>query len=85
MKEFLKKIFVGETVYDDLIEGVYAHQYPEQEVGGVRKQIREQYRKRWPEPDPNPNPSTHPWLFDPCTPPHGWIYDPYYEIWIVIK
>ena len=85
MKELLKKIFIGETTYENLVEGVYAHQYTEDETGGIRKRIRKQYKKRWPQPGIHPNPSTHPWLFDPCEPPEGWIYDPYYEIWIETK
>ncbi len=67
---------------DPLIEGVYADQYPEYDGVGPRTQIRRDYAARWPEPDANPTPLTHPWLFDPCEPPRGWRYDPYYECWI---
>jgi len=85
MKELLKKIFFGETNYDDLVEGVMAHQYPEDDTGGPRAQIRKKYRQRWPKPNQNPTPETHPWMFDPCEPPTGWVYDPYYEIWIKLN
>jgi hypothetical protein len=76
MIEMLKKIFTGETTYDHLIEGVYAHQYKD---GAVRERILADYEKRY---RPVPDPLSHPERFDPLNPPKGWIYDPYYEIWI---
>jgi len=83
MKKLLKNIFAGELSHDNLVEGVYAHQYLE--TSRTRRQIQEKYKQRWPQPDSGPTPSTHPWLFDPCNPPNGWLYDPYYEIWIETK
>lgn len=47
-----------------------------------RAQIQRAYLKRWGDRAPEPDPDTHPWLFDPCDPPRGWSYDPYYEMWI---
>lgn len=79
MKELLKKILFGETTYDRLIEGVYAHQYEDLEV---RKEIQEKYKERW---TLVINPSTKPELYDPLNPPKGWIYDPYYELWIQVS
>ena len=71
--------------YDQLVEGQYADQYSEQDGPSTRSYIREQYRQRWRDPDIDPSPMTHPWLFDPCEPPQGWRYDPYYECWITHK
>lgn len=82
MIKLLKKLFISEPKFDTLIEGVYADQYPEEEGYGPRTEIRNAYRKRWPDPNSNPTPLTHPWIYDPCTPPKGWRYDPYYECWI---
>ena len=79
MKELLKKIFFGETTYDRLIEGVYAHQYQDEEV---RRQITEEYIKTHTVEE---TPLTHPLKYDPLNPPKGWIYDPYYEFWIKVK
>jgi|LakMenEpi03Aug12_release.lakeMendotaPanAssembly.Ray.scaffolds.fasta_scaffold3902019_1 hypothetical protein len=79
MKELLKKIFFGETTYDDLIEGVYAHNYQNEEI---RNKIREQYIKTHTVEE---TPFTHPLKYDPLNPPEGWIYDPYYEFWIKTK
>jgi hypothetical protein len=84
MIAFLKNLF-AEPRFDPLIEGQYADQYPEEEGMGPRTVIRRAYRSRWPEPDQNPTPQSHPWLFDPCEPPQGWRYDPYYECWINTK
>jgi len=85
MMNFLKKIFVETPKFDSLIEGMYAHQYLEEEAGGPRAEIRHNYRLRWPEPNLHKTPVTHPWLFDPCDPPKGWAYDPYYETWINVE
>ena len=63
---------------DPLVEGWYADQYQDDER---QKKIRERYRQCWPDPNDTPTPLTHPWLFDPCSPPQGWRYDPYYEHW----
>jgi hypothetical protein len=81
MKELLKRIFMGETKYDSLIEGVMAHQYPEMQ----QDQIRKDYLTRWSPKPQVKTPHTDPCLFDPCEPPDGWVYDPYYEIWIKLN
>lgn len=78
--QFLKTLFESPK-YRDLVEGQYADQYPEHDGPSTRSYIREQYRQRWRDPDLTATPYSHPWLFDPCTPPQGWRYDPYYEIW----
>jgi hypothetical protein len=80
---FIKKLF-SEPEVDPLIEGRFADQYPEEEGGEVRSYIRTQYRQRWPSPESDKTPLTHPWLYDPCDPPRGWRYDPYYELWMKI-
>lgn len=64
-----------------LIEGVYADQYHEDQD---QLAIRTRYQECWPDPAANPSPDRQPWLFDPCSPPEGWRYDPYYECWIKI-
>ncbi len=79
MKELVKKIFFGETVYDRLIEGVWAHHYQNDEV---RNQIKEQYIKTHTVKE---TPLTHPLKYDPLNPPDGWLYDPYYECWVQTK
>ena len=61
--------------FDPLIEGVYADEYGSE----TQNYIRTQYQKKW---TPVVNPETMPHLFDPCAPPRGWRYDPYYELWI---
>jgi hypothetical protein len=76
MKELLKKLFFGDCAFDNLIEGVYAHNYTNEDV---RAEIAEKYRARY---VPVVTPYTHPERFDPLNPPNGWAYDPYYEIWI---
>jgi hypothetical protein len=64
--------------HDSLIEGPYADQYHPQ----TQDQIRADYLRRW-HPEHRPvTPLTAPHLFDPCEPPAGWRYDPYYECWI---
>ena len=63
-------------VDDPLIEGWYADQYCD---SITKDYIAQEYRVRHQYCE---TPLTHPWLFDPCTPPRGWRYDPYYEIWI---
>lgn len=76
MINFLKKLFFGETTFDSLIEGVYAHQYTD---ANVRKQIQDRYLKKF---NPEITPFNNPEKFDPLNPPKGWAYDPYYETWI---
>jgi hypothetical protein len=61
---------------DILYEGLTAEQYTDP---GIRTRITEEYRARW---SVRTTPATNPELFDPLTPPTGWRYDPYYEIWI---
>ena len=60
---------------DMLYEGLTAEQYTDP---AIRARIAEDYAVRW---RPKTTPATHPELFDPLTPPQGWRYDPYYEIW----
>ena len=76
MKEFLKKLFLGDVKYDDLIEGMYAHNYTNE---SVRQKIAQDYKRKF---TPVVNPLTHPEQYDPLNPPDEWMYDPYYEIWI---
>lgn len=78
----LLKRLLGPTSVEPqpLIEGRWADEYPELEVDGPRIGIRQAYRLRWTPPEPTP--ASHPWLYDPCIPPQGWRYDPYYELWI---
>lgn len=78
-KSFFKQLFLGDSSYDRLTEGLYANDYTDPQL---RAEIREQYLKRWHPDHQTKTPSTHPWLFDPCDPPQGWRYDPYYECWI---
>ena len=61
----------------EIHEMLWADQYDE----AGRKFIREQYIKRY---TPKITPLTHPLNFDPCEPPEGWKYDPYYEMWVQI-
>ncbi len=80
MITFLKNLFAAPT-FDPLIEGMYADQYAPE----LQAELRSQYLDRW-SPDRQPRtPFTHPWLFDPCAPPQGWRYDPYYECWVNFK
>lgn len=65
---------------DCLVEGVYADQYT---GSAIQQEIKEKYVKRF--PNPVQTPQTHPWKYDPLTPPTGWRYDPYYEIWLNTK
>jgi hypothetical protein len=74
--EFFKKLLVGNTKYDDLIEGMYAHNYTNE---SVRQKIAQDYKKKF---NPVVSPLTNPEQYDPLNPPEGWMYDPYYELWI---
>ena len=76
MKEFLKKLFLGDVKYDDLIEGMYAHNYTNE---SIRQKIAQDYKKKF---TPVVSPLTNPEKYDPLNPPEGWMYDPYYELWI---
>ena len=76
MIEFLKKLLVGNVQYDYLVEGMYAHNYTEE---SVRQQIAQDYKKKF---TPIVTPITHPEQYDPLNPPEGWMYDPYYELWL---
>lgn len=69
-------IAVGEIKFDQLIEGVYAHHYTDE---AVREQITRAYKEKY---MPAVTPLTNPELYDPLAPPAGWVYDPYYEMWI---
>jgi hypothetical protein len=75
MIAFLQRLF--HTHPDPLREGVFADEYSET----TQDQIRHSYFTRWRPEALAPTPLTHPWLFDPCEPPQGWRYDPYYETW----
>jgi hypothetical protein len=76
--DILKKILFGEHSYDHIVEGPMAHHYPETHQDKIRKE----YLMRWAPKDQVKTPDTHPWLFDPCEPPNGWAYDPFYELWL---
>jgi hypothetical protein len=78
MTEFLKKLFFGDDNYDRLVEGMYAHNYTDE---SVRQQIAQDYKKKF---TPVVTPFTNPEQYDPLNPPEGWMYDPYYELWIKI-
>jgi hypothetical protein len=71
--KYLNKIL--NSPVEPLVEGAWADQYSEQQ----QDHIRQQYLARW---RSVPTPESHPWLFDPCEPPVGWRYDPYYELWV---
>lgn len=77
--EFLKKLFFSDDNYDRLVEGIYAHNYSDE---SVRQQIAQDYKKKF---TPVITPLTHPEQYDPLNPPQGWIYDPYYELWLKIN
>ena len=74
--EFLKKLFGIGIEYDCLIEGMYAHHYTDD---SVRQKIAQDYKKKF---TPVVTPLTHPEQYDPLHPPEGWMYDPYYELWL---
>jgi hypothetical protein len=74
--KYLNKIL--NSPVDPLVEGAWADQYSEQQ----QDHIRQQYLARWRSAPQQPTPESHPWLFDPCEPPAGWRYDPYYEFWV---
>ena len=76
LKSFLKQLF--QVRIDPIIEGPSADQYNEV----TQDHIRQAYFKRWAPVSQPPTPLTHPWLFDPCEPPQGWSYDPFYELWM---
>jgi hypothetical protein len=61
---------------EDIPEGVWAADVKDL---AVKELIQKNYQCRFPKPEPTP--ATHPWLFDPFSPPPGWNYDPYYEWW----
>lgn len=61
---------------DPLVEGWYADQYSDPDL---RERITQDYQARY---CSGPTPFTHPEQYDPLTPPRGYRYDPYYEIWI---
>jgi len=60
-------------------ESTWADQYADELL---RDYIRTEYKKRH---SPAETPLTHPQNYDPCEPPNGWRYDPYYELWVKIK
>ncbi len=61
---------------DPLVEGWYADQYRDI---AIRDRILGEYTARH---IPQHTPWTHPQDYNPLTPPAGWRYDPYYEVWI---
>lgn len=75
MLKFLANIFGNETI-DQYVEGIYAHQYKDDRL---RQEILHKYNQQY---RPEPTPFSHPEQYDPLSPPDGWAYDPYYEIWI---
>ena len=64
------------SVNDHLVEGVFADQYADPHT---QQQIRSAYLRRH---QPITTPLTNPLDYDPCDPPEGWRYDPYYECWV---
>jgi hypothetical protein len=66
-----------QIIDDWQLENTWADEATKEEV---RQKILNDYYQRWKKPEFNPE--THPWLFDPLSPPTGWRYDPYYELWI---
>jgi len=71
--------FFNRIKFDPLIEGIYAHQYTNEDV---RQRITQTYKERY---MPIMTPLTNPELYDPLDPPLGWAYDPFYEIWLKIN
>lgn len=57
-------------------ESMLADEYKDE---STREYIRKEYKARY---TPKVTPLTHPQNYDPCEPPNGWRYDPYYEIWL---
>ena len=57
-------------------ESIWADEYAD---ASIREYIRTEYKNRY---SPKATPLTHPQNYDPCEPPNGWRYDPYYEIWL---
>lgn len=76
MIKFFKKLFASNIKFDYLIEGMYAHNYTKE---SVRQMIAQDYKKKF---TPIVTPLTHPEQYDPLNPPAGWMYDPYYELWL---
>jgi hypothetical protein len=79
MINFLKRLITSNTNYDFLIEGMYAHNYTNE---SVRQKIAQSYKEKF---TPIVTPLTNPEQYDPLHPPEGWMYDPYYEIWLEDK
>jgi hypothetical protein len=79
IKSLIKHLFFGTPNFDTLIEGVYADQYQDPQM---KQQIRDRYVAMH---TVEKTPLTDPLDFDPCEPPAGWLYDPYYETWIKLN
>ena len=62
--------------FDSIPEGPMAHDITSEKL---RQQIKDAYEKKY---RPPMTPYTHPEKYDPFDPPEGWMYDPYYEMWI---
>lgn len=75
-KKTLNVLF-GQPKLDPLVEGPMAHEYTDPVA---IQAIQTSYEERFPAPVDTP--WTHPWRFNPCNPPMGWAYDPYYEVWL---
>jgi hypothetical protein len=60
----------------NLQEHLTADKYTDPEI---RRKIAEEYVRRY---TPIKSPLTDPLAYDPLNPPQGWLYDPYYELWI---
>lgn len=79
LTQLLKRFLFGRPSFDIIVEGLYAHQYTDE---NARRIITEKYKERH---APVVNPLTAPENYDPLNPPTGWVYDPYYEIWMEIN
>jgi hypothetical protein len=79
IKSFIKQLCFGTPNFDTLVEGVYADQYQDPVL---TQQIRDRYVAMH---TVEKTPWTDPLDYDPCEPPKGWVYDPYYETWIKLS
>jgi hypothetical protein len=72
------ELYGSSTTFNQMIihESIWADEYADK---NLRSYIREEYKKRH---MLELTPLTHPQKYDPCRPPNGWRYDPYYEIWL---
>jgi hypothetical protein len=75
-KKFVNFLSFSRCANDSIPEGVWATDIQDLKV---QKLVKQNYQRRFAQPESTP--ATHPWLFDPFSPPPGWKYDPYYEWW----